>query len=39
MAFAVLGAAVDGISVDEPGVVSKSWPGFWAAYESLLPAR
>jgi 3-phosphoshikimate 1-carboxyvinyltransferase len=39
MAFAVLGAAVDGISVDEPGVVSKSWPGFWEAYESLLPTR
>jgi len=39
MAFAVLGAAVDGIGVDEPEVVSKSWPGFWEAYESLLPAR
>jgi 3-phosphoshikimate 1-carboxyvinyltransferase len=39
MAFAVLGAAVDGIGVDDPGVVSKSWPGFWDAYSSLLPTR
>jgi 3-phosphoshikimate 1-carboxyvinyltransferase len=39
MAFAVLGAAVDGIAVDEPAVVSKSWPGFWEAYESLFPTR
>ena len=29
MAFGVLGAAVDGIGVDDPDVVSKSWPGFW----------
>ena len=36
MAFAVLGAAVDGIVVEDPGVVSKSWPGFWAAYDALL---
>jgi 3-phosphoshikimate 1-carboxyvinyltransferase len=36
MAFAVLGAAVDGIVVEDPGVVSKSWPGFWDAYDDLL---
>ena len=36
MAFAVLGAAVDGIVVEDPGVVSKSWPGFWDAYDALL---
>lgn len=29
MAFAVLGAAVDGVRVEHPDVVSKSWPGFW----------
>ena len=29
MAFAVLGAAVDGIAVDDPAVVGKSWPAFW----------
>lgn len=35
MAFAVLGAVVDGVEIDDPGVVSKSWPGFWAAYDAL----
>ena len=29
MAFGVLGAAVPGVEVDDPSVVSKSWPGFW----------
>ena len=29
MAFAVLGSVVDGIEVEDPDVVSKSWPGFW----------
>ena len=29
MAFGVLGAAVEGIELDDPGVVSKSWPRFW----------
>ena len=36
MAFAVLGACVDGISIDDPSVVAKSWPGFWTTYEALL---
>jgi 3-phosphoshikimate 1-carboxyvinyltransferase len=36
MAFAVLGTAVDGISVDAPEVVNKSWPGFWRTYDALL---
>ena len=36
MAFAVLGAAVDGITIDDPAVVGKSWPDFWTAYEALL---
>lgn len=35
MAFAVLGSAVDGIVVDDPDVVTKSWPGFWDAYAEL----
>lgn len=38
MAFAVLGSVVDGIVVNDPGVVSKSWPGFWRAYDELLSA-
>ena len=29
MAFAVLGSATPGIEVEDPDVVSKSWPGFW----------
>ncbi|CAN5688822.1 3-phosphoshikimate 1-carboxyvinyltransferase [soil metagenome] len=36
MAFAVAGAVVDGVEVADPDVVSKSWPGFWAAYERAL---
>jgi 3-phosphoshikimate 1-carboxyvinyltransferase len=39
MAFAVLGTAVDGISVDVPDVVGKSWPGFWTAYDKLLAGQ
>ncbi|MEY3111068.1 MAG: 3-phosphoshikimate 1-carboxyvinyltransferase, partial [Actinomycetota bacterium] len=29
MAFGVLGTLVEGVSLDDPTVVSKSWPGFW----------
>ena len=29
MAFAVLGLGVDGVEIEDPGVVSKSWPSFW----------
>ena len=39
MAFAVLGTAVDGISIDVPEVVGKSWPGFWDAYDALLAGQ
>lgn len=35
MAFALLGLGASGIVVDEPEVVSKSWPGFWSMIESL----
>jgi len=35
MAFGVLGSAVEGIAVHDPGVVSKSWPGFWAMLDDL----
>ena len=35
MAFGVLGSVVDGIEVEEPGVVAKSWPGFWDALDGL----
>ncbi|MET0146151.1 MAG: 3-phosphoshikimate 1-carboxyvinyltransferase [Ilumatobacteraceae bacterium] len=36
MAFGVLGAAVDGIVVEDPAVVSKSWPGFWDARDAIV---
>ncbi len=31
MAFAVLGLAVGGVAIEDPGCVAKSWPGFWSA--------
>ncbi|MGA1388698.1 MAG: 3-phosphoshikimate 1-carboxyvinyltransferase [Ilumatobacteraceae bacterium] len=31
MAFGVLGSVVDGVRIDDAGVVSKSWPSFWDA--------
>jgi 3-phosphoshikimate 1-carboxyvinyltransferase len=30
MAFAVLGLAVGGVAIEDPGCVAKSWPGFWS---------
>ena len=30
MAFGVLGTLVDGIEIEHPDVVAKSWPGFWS---------
>ncbi len=38
MAFGVLGLVVDGIEVNDPSVVSKSWPAFWEALDAI-PAR
>jgi 3-phosphoshikimate 1-carboxyvinyltransferase len=38
MAFGILGLVVDGIEVNDPGVVSKSWPDFWDALDAI-PAR
>ena len=38
MAFAVLGLGLTGeesIEVENPGVVSKSWPHFWSSLEAL----
>lgn len=35
MAFALVGLGASGIVVDDPEVVSKSWPGFWSMIESL----
>ena len=30
MAFSVLGLAVGGVEIEDPGCVAKSWPGFWS---------
>jgi 3-phosphoshikimate 1-carboxyvinyltransferase len=30
MAFAVLGLAIGGVAIEDPGSVAKSWPGFWS---------
>lgn len=38
MSFAVLAGRVAGISVDDPTVVSKSWPEFWAVRDAMLAA-
>ncbi|MCX5650047.1 MAG: 3-phosphoshikimate 1-carboxyvinyltransferase [Planctomycetota bacterium] len=35
MAFAVLGAARGGVTIDDPAVVAKSWPGFWSTLDLL----
>jgi 3-phosphoshikimate 1-carboxyvinyltransferase len=38
MAFGLLGMCVDGVSVHDPDVVTKSWPGYWAMLDAL-PGR
>lgn len=38
MAFGLLGLVVDGVEINDPQVVSKSWPGYWDTLE-LIPAR
>jgi 3-phosphoshikimate 1-carboxyvinyltransferase len=35
MAFGVLGTAVNGIEVENPSVVTKSWPDFWQMLELI----
>lgn len=36
MAWSLLALGVPGVSVDDPSVVSKSWPGWWDVRSSLL---
>ncbi|MFT6763566.1 MAG: 3-phosphoshikimate 1-carboxyvinyltransferase [Candidatus Aldehydirespiratoraceae bacterium] len=35
MSFGLLGLVVGGIEIESPGVVSKSWPGFWDALAEM----
>jgi 3-phosphoshikimate 1-carboxyvinyltransferase len=39
MAFAVLGLRLGGVSIEDPGCVSKSYPGFWRDLEALAGPR
>jgi 3-phosphoshikimate 1-carboxyvinyltransferase len=38
MSFGLLGLVVDGVEIETPGVVSKSWPGYWDVL-AAIPAR
>jgi 3-phosphoshikimate 1-carboxyvinyltransferase len=35
MALALIGLVVDGVEIEDPDVVSKSWPEFWTMLEEL----
>ena len=35
MGFSVLAGRIAGVSIDDPSVVSKSWPGFWSVREQM----
>jgi 3-phosphoshikimate 1-carboxyvinyltransferase len=35
MAFGVLGTVVEGVEVEDPSVVTKSWPDFWDMLERV----
>ena len=35
MAFGLIGLRVADVEVDDPDVVSKSWPGYWGVLGSL----
>jgi 3-phosphoshikimate 1-carboxyvinyltransferase len=35
MTFGVIGSVVAGVEIEDPSVVSKSWPGYWAMLEGL----
>ncbi|MEO6122265.1 MAG: 3-phosphoshikimate 1-carboxyvinyltransferase [Ilumatobacteraceae bacterium] len=39
MAFGVLGLRLAGVEIEDPAVVSKSWPDFWPALESIGGSR
>ena len=35
MAFGVVGTVVAGVEIEDPSVVSKSWPDYWEALERI----
>lgn len=38
MAFALAGLVVTGVEIEDPGVVTKSWPDYWEMLEKLCAA-
>ena len=36
MSLALIGLMVPGVSVADPDVVSKSWPGFWSMLDGIV---
>ncbi len=39
MALGIAGLRIPGVAISDPGVVSKTWPGFWEALESISVPR
>jgi 3-phosphoshikimate 1-carboxyvinyltransferase len=39
MAFALIGLRIPGMEIEDPGVVAKSYPGYWDALEALRDGR
>jgi 3-phosphoshikimate 1-carboxyvinyltransferase len=35
MAFALAGLRIPGVAIEDPGCVSKTWPGYFALLETL----
>jgi 3-phosphoshikimate 1-carboxyvinyltransferase len=35
MSFALVGLRVPGVEIEDPGCVTKTFPGFWTALEGL----
>lgn len=35
MSFGLIGLRIDGVEIDDPAVVSKSWPGYWDMLRGL----
>lgn len=38
MAFSIIGAKVPGVEINDPGVVSKSWPTYWDELKQMTSA-
>lgn len=39
MSLALAGLVLEGVEVDDPGVVAKTWPDFWDAMNRLVPGQ